>query len=76
MFSNCLRVFFSNFRVVGPKKKALDDALESLQEKQAQLSEAQATLTALTEKLEKLQQDYNEKIKMRKELTLKADTLR
>lgn len=59
-------------RVVGPKKAKLDEALDSLKEKQAMLAEAQAKLAELNMYLQKLQKEYEEKLEQKEELNRKV----
>ncbi|KAI4461456.1 dynein heavy chain [Holotrichia oblita] len=63
------------WKIVAPKKAKLDEALESLQEKQRLLAEAQAKLEELNKMLERLQKDYEEKVKQKEELDRKAAML-
>lgn len=63
------------FRVVGPKKAKLDEALDSLAEKQKMLAEAQAKLAELNMMLQKLQKEYDEKFAQKEELNLKVNLL-
>lgn len=51
------------WRVVGPKKARLDETLESLRKKQAELAELQAKLKELQDFLNKLKKEYDEKTK-------------
>lgn len=60
------------FRIVGPKKAKLDEALESLKEKQLMLAEAQAKLAELNMTLQKLQKEYEEKLAQKEELNRKV----
>lgn len=62
----------SSYRVVGPKKAKLDEALDSLKEKQALLAEAQAKLAELNMTLQKLQKEYEEKLQQKEELNRKV----
>ncbi|XP_050498494.1 dynein axonemal heavy chain 2 [Diabrotica virgifera virgifera] len=64
------------WKIVGPKKAKLDEALESLQEKQRQLAEAQAKLAELNLYLQKLQKEYEEKLLQKEELNRKAELLK
>ena len=65
-------MIFFLFRVVGPKKAKLDEAIESLKEKQALLAEAQAKLAELNMYLQKLQKEYEEKLEQKEELNRKV----
>ncbi|KAJ8936971.1 hypothetical protein NQ318_015635 [Aromia moschata] len=60
------------WKIVGPKKAKLDEALESLREKQAMLAEAQAKLAELNMMLQKLQKEYEEKLEQKEELNKKV----
>lgn len=60
------------FRIVGPKKAKLDEALESLAEKQRMLAEAQAKLAELNMMLQKLQKEYDDKFAQKEELGRKV----
>ncbi|XP_057654894.1 dynein axonemal heavy chain 2 isoform X2 [Diorhabda carinulata] len=64
------------WKIVGPKKAKLDEAIESLQEKQRQLAEAQAKLAELNMYLQKLQKEYEEKLEQKEELNRKAELLK
>ncbi|KAG5894356.1 hypothetical protein JTB14_031917 [Gonioctena quinquepunctata] len=64
------------WKVVGPKKAKLDEALDSLREKQALLAEAQANLAELNLTLQKLQKEYEDKLKQKEDLNRKADLLK
>lgn len=69
--------FLTNFyRYVAPKKAKLDEAMESLLEKQRLLAEAQAKLAELNMQLQKLQKEYEEKLAQKEELNRKAELLR
>lgn len=63
------------FRIVGPKKAKLDEALDSLKEKQALLAEAQAKLAELNMTLQKLEKEYEEKLEQKEELNRKVCTV-
>lgn len=65
-----------SYRIVGPKKAKLDEALDSLKEKQALLAEAQAKLAELNMTLQKLQKEYEEKLEQKEELNRKAELLK
>ncbi|CAG9819075.1 unnamed protein product [Phaedon cochleariae] len=64
------------WKIVGPKKAKLDEALESLKEKQMMLAEAQAKLAELNLTLQKLQEEYEEKLAQKEELNRKAELLK
>ncbi|CAG9772859.1 unnamed protein product [Ceutorhynchus assimilis] len=64
------------WKVVGPKKAKLDEALDSLKEKQALLAAAQQKLAELNMYLQKLQKEYEEKLEQKEELNRKAQLLR
>lgn len=64
------------YRIVAPKKAKLDEAMESLLEKQRLLAEAQAKLAELNMQLQKLQKEYEEKLAQKEELNRKAELLR
>ncbi|KAF7269690.1 hypothetical protein GWI33_017275 [Rhynchophorus ferrugineus] len=64
------------WKIVGPKKAKLDEALDSLKEKQAMLAEAQAKLAELNMYLQKLQKEYEEKLEQKEELNRKAELLK
>ena len=51
------------WRVVGPKKARLDETLESLHKKQAELAELQAKLKEIQDFVAKLKKEYDEKTK-------------
>ncbi|KAJ8920059.1 hypothetical protein NQ315_011713 [Exocentrus adspersus] len=59
-----------------PEKSKLDEALESLKEKQLMLAEAQAKLAELNMMLQKLQKEYEEKLAQKEELNKKAELLK
>lgn len=59
-------------RIVAPKIERRDAALASLREKQAMVAAAEAKLQELADTLEKLQNDYNEKLKQSEELKEKV----
>lgn len=60
------------FRVVAPKKARLDEAMESLREKQRMLAEAQQKLAELNMMLQRLQREYEEKLLQKEELNKKV----
>ncbi|XP_030749874.1 dynein heavy chain 2, axonemal [Sitophilus oryzae] len=64
------------WKVVGPKQAKLDEAIDSLKEKQAMLAEAQAKLAELNMYLQKLQKEYEEKLEQKEELNRKAELLK
>ncbi|XP_023311334.1 dynein heavy chain 2, axonemal [Anoplophora glabripennis] len=64
------------WKIVGPKKAKLDEALESLKEKQLMLAEAQSKLAELNMTLQKLQKEYEEKLAQKEELNRKAELLK
>nr|CAI5834494.1 unnamed protein product [Callosobruchus analis] len=64
------------WKVVGPKQAKLDEALESLREKQLMLAEAKAKLEELNMQLQKLQKEYEEKLAQKEELNRKAELLK
>lgn len=64
------------YKIVGPKKRLLDETLESLRMKQALLQEAQDKLAVLNKKLDQLRADFEEKSAMKEELRLKSENLR
>ncbi|KAL1139309.1 hypothetical protein AAG570_006295 [Ranatra chinensis] len=61
--------------VVAPKKAKLDEAMQSLKEKQASLAEAKGKLAQLQKLLEKLQKDYDDKLNEKEELRKRAEML-
>lgn len=63
------------FRVVAPKKAKFDEAMESLQEKQRLLAEAQAKLAEINMILQRLQKEYEEKLQQKEELNKKVSIL-
>lgn len=65
-----LRLCF--YRIVAPKKAKLDEAMDSLREKQRLLAEAQAKLEDIKRTLERLQKDYEEKLAQKEELDRKV----
>lgn len=67
---------FEFYRYVAPKKAKLDEAMESLREKQRMLAEAQARLAELNMQLQRLQKEYEEKLAQKEELNKKAELLR
>ncbi|KAJ8670787.1 hypothetical protein QAD02_002046 [Eretmocerus hayati] len=56
------------FRIVAPKRRKLEAALESLHEKETALAEARAQLQKLQEELQKLQRMYDAKMKEKEDL--------
>ncbi|XP_039277425.1 dynein heavy chain 2, axonemal [Nilaparvata lugens] len=64
------------YRIVAPKKLKLDEALASLNEKQSALAEAMAKLDDLHKLIEKLKQDYDERMAVKEELRKKAELLK
>lgn len=75
--SKLWRIIFFTFliislRVVGPKKAKLDEAMESLKEKQMMLAEAQQKLAEINMVLQKLQKEYEEKLQQKEELNRKV----
>ncbi|KAF0304890.1 Dynein heavy chain 2, axonemal [Amphibalanus amphitrite] len=63
------------YRVVEPKKMRLMSAERILAEKQKNLADAKAKLQELSERLAKLQTEYNEKLAQKEELRIKAESL-
>ena len=59
-------------RVVEPKKMRLMSAERILAEKQKNLADAKAKLQELSERLAKLQTEYNEKLAQKEELRIKV----
>lgn len=62
-------------RIVAPKIEKRDTALASLKEKQAMLAAAEAKLQELAETLQRLQMEYEEKLKHKEELREKVKEL-
>lgn len=58
-----------------PKKERLEEALESLREKQRILAEARARLRELSEMIARLQKEYDEKLAQKEELERKSRLL-
>lgn len=61
-------LYYSVSRIVAPKIEKRDSALKSLKEKQAMLAAAEAKLQELAETLERLQAEYEAKLKHKEEL--------
>lgn len=57
---------------MAPKKAKLDEAMESLKEKQRLLAEAQAKLAEINMILQRLQKEYEEKLQQKEELNRKV----
>lgn len=55
-------------RIIAPKREKLAAALESLHEKEKVLTEAIAQLEKLCDELKRLQKNYDEKMKEKKDL--------
>lgn len=64
------------WRIVGPKKARLEDAMASLKRKQDEVAKLTAQLDALKEMLNALNEEYLEKTREMDELKSKADGLR
>ncbi|XP_014276767.1 dynein axonemal heavy chain 2 isoform X2 [Halyomorpha halys] len=63
------------FKIVAPKKAKLDEAMSSLRAKQAILAEARGKLNQLLELMNNLQKAYDEKMKQKEILRLRAEEL-
>ncbi|XP_071050357.1 dynein axonemal heavy chain 2 isoform X2 [Onthophagus taurus] len=63
------------YKIVAPKQAKLDEAMESLKEKQRLLAEAQAKLAEIQAMLARLEQEYQEKLRQKEELDRKAKML-
>lgn len=72
MWVRAMEVYARVFRVVGPKREALAEATAALASKQAALASAEAKLQEVTAKVEKLQSDFQAKLKTKDELAAKA----
>ena len=69
-YGSCCNLFLC--RIVAPKIEKRDTALASLKEKQAMLAAAEAKLQELAETLQRLQKEYEEKLKHKEELNEKV----
>ncbi|XP_034231069.1 dynein heavy chain 2, axonemal [Thrips palmi] len=75
MWVRAIEKYAKVYRIVAPKIEKRDSALASLREKQAMLAAAEAKLQELAETLERLQIEYEEKLKQSEELREKASLL-
>ena len=72
MWVRAMEVYARVFKVVGPKREALAEATASLASKMAALASAEAKLAEVTAKVEKLQSDFQAKLKTKDDLAAKA----
>jgi dynein heavy chain len=72
MWVRAMEVYARVFRVVGPKREALAEASAALASKQAALASAEAKLAEVIAKVDKLNADFQAKVKTKDELALKA----
>ena len=70
-----MEIYGRIFRVVEPKKQRLANATAQLNEKQQSLSEAKAKLKEVTDKIETLKKNYDEKLAQKEELGNRANML-
>lgn len=75
MWVRAMEVYGRIYRVVEPKKIRLANATAQLEEKQQSLSEAKAKLKEVTDKIEALKKNYDEKLAQKEELGNKARQL-
>ncbi|KAJ1520022.1 hypothetical protein ONE63_004252 [Megalurothrips usitatus] len=75
MWVRAIEKYAKTYRIVAPKIERRDAALASLREKQALLAAAEAKLKELADTLERLQNEYEEKLKHKEELSAKAALL-
>ena len=75
MWARAMEIYGRIFRVVEPKKQRLANATAQLNEKQRTLSEAKAKLKEVTDKIETLKKNYDEKLAQKEELGNRANML-
>lgn len=75
MWVRAMEVYGRIYRVVEPKKQRLANATSQLQEKQKILADAKAKLKEVTNKIETLRNNYEEKVAQKEELGNKATML-
>ncbi|XP_066933177.1 dynein axonemal heavy chain 2-like [Clytia hemisphaerica] len=75
MWVRAMEVYGRIFRVVEPKKQRLANATALLNEKQRTLSEAKEKLKEVTDKIESLKKNYDEKLAQKEELGNRANML-
>ena len=75
MWARAMEIYGRIFRVVEPKKQRLANATSQLNEKQRTLSEAKAKLKEVTDKIESLKKNYDEKLAQKEELGNRANML-
>jgi dynein heavy chain len=73
MWVCAMDVYGRIFKVVEPKRMALAEAESTLNSKQASLAEAKRKLQEVTDRVEQLQRAYEEKLKTKEDLRLKAE---
>ncbi|ESP04959.1 hypothetical protein LOTGIDRAFT_184938 [Lottia gigantea] len=73
MWVRAMEVYGRIYRVVEPKRQRLNGAMTQLKEKQDALSDAQAKLAEVEEKMAKLKLEYDEKLAQKEELKRKAE---
>ncbi|EDQ90997.1 uncharacterized protein MONBRDRAFT_20211 [Monosiga brevicollis MX1] len=73
MWVRAMDVYGRIFKVVEPKRQALQAAQTALKAKEDSLAEAEAKLREVTEKVAKLQSDYESKLQTKEELRIKSE---
>jgi len=73
MWARAMEIYARVFKVVGPKKAALAEAERALASKQAALAQAEAKLAEVTAQVQKLQDDFQQKLATKDELARKAE---
>ena len=73
MWVRAMEIYGRVFKVVGPKRAALEEAERQLAAKQAALASAEAKLAEVTAQVKKLQDDFQQKLATKDELARKAE---
>ncbi|XP_033636218.1 dynein heavy chain 2, axonemal-like isoform X2 [Asterias rubens] len=75
LWVRAMDVYGRIFRVVEPKKQRLNNATSMLAEKQAILADAKAKLKEVTDRMEMLKKQYDEKLAEKEQLRIKAEQM-
>ncbi|XP_075914114.1 dynein axonemal heavy chain 2-like [Petromyzon marinus] len=75
MWVRAMEMYGRIYRIVEPKQSRLNATMAQLQEKQASLADAQGKLRELTERMETLKRQYDEKLAQKEELRRSAEEM-
>ena len=73
MWCHAMEIYARVFKVVGPKREALEKAERELAQKQKALAEAESRLAEVMAKVKKLQEDFQAKLTTKDDLARKAE---